>query len=104
RRTRVAWPRRVPTPPPTRRSRCRAVPPPRRTETRRPSSRWRAAARRRAASPGGCRRERDGNLLQLSHVIEIVQAREEQDLAPVQLAEHPVLDHLLEARGRIGAL
>src|SRR5262244_196189 len=83
----------------TRRSPRRDARPRRRTRWRLPSRGPRPAARRRRASG-----ERRGVLLELTGVIEVVQAQEEQGLPPVERAEHAVLDPLVETSGGVGPL
>src|SRR6185503_16594296 len=46
--------------------------------------------------------QRGGDLPQLPGVVQIVEAHEEEGLAPVQRPEHGMLHRLPEAAGRIG--
>src|SRR5580765_996175 len=97
----AASPRRGPTPRPTTRSRRRAARPrsPRRPPS--PSRRWPGAARWRPSS--GARAQLRRDLLELARVIEIVDADEQERLAPVEQAEEAVGDRLLEPGCRVRA-
>src|SRR5207245_6171473 len=87
-----------PTPPASTRSARPAARPRRRRRCPAPSLRWPAAVRPRRSSSG----ERDDDLADLTRVVEVVQAREQQRFAPVQRAEERVLDRDVEAPGGIG--
>ena len=57
---------------------------------------------RRSPRAGPTAPERGGDLLQLAGVVEVVQAHEEQGLAPIERPEERMLDRVLERALRVG--
>src|SRR5262249_57461301 len=74
--------------------------PPRNRRSPAPSLRWPAGARWRPASRGPRGREDNGDLLELTRMVEVVQPEEQERLPPVERPEHPVLDAAIEGAVR----
>src|SRR5204863_10158867 len=99
---RAARRRRGPTPPASTRSARPAARPRRRRRCPAPSLRWPGAARSRRSSGRWRGAEGRRDLAELASVVEVVQAREQQRLAPVERAEEGVFDRDVQAPGGIG--